>query len=74
MQFPNKLYSYENSTLSLLPKFLEELQSGPMTVVDLFNSMRGKLKNPTDFLFSLDCLYAMRKVDMTDDGEVFYVD
>lgn len=74
MQFPNKLYSYENSTLALLPMFLEALQFGPIPVMDLFNSLREKLKNPTDFLLALDCLYAMRKVDITDEGEVYYVD
>ena len=35
MQLPNKLYSYENSTLALIPKVLKELQYGSKLVKDL---------------------------------------
>ena len=39
MQLPNKLYSYENSTLALIPKVLKELQYGSKLVKDLYNAL-----------------------------------
>lgn len=71
MQLPNKLYSYEESTLALLPRVLNEIGNGPISVGELYLSMKGILKDPTDFLSAMDCLYALRAIDMNDDGEVF---
>lgn len=71
MQLPNKLYSYENSTLALMPKVLKRLSQAPVSVKELYISMRGELQDPTDFLSVMDCLYALRAIDMDEDGEVF---
>lgn len=71
MQLPNKLYSYENSTLALIPKVLKEPQYGSMQVVNLYSRVKPFLSDPTDFLQVMDCLYALRAVDINDDGEVF---
>ena len=71
MQLPNKLYSYEESTLALLPRVLNEMRNGPVSVGELYLSMKRSLKDPTDFLSAMDCLYALRAIDMSDDGEVF---
>lgn len=71
MQMPNKLYPYEKSTLALVTRVLKLLQHGPMKVVDLYVSMRQQLADPTDFLSVMDCLYALRAVEMTSDGEVY---
>lgn len=71
MQLPNKLYSYEKSTLALIPEVLKELRDGPVAAGDLYLLMRKKLQDPTDFLSVMDCLYALRAVDMNENGEVF---
>ncbi|QAT42748.1 ABC-three component system middle component 7 [Aminipila luticellarii] len=71
MQLPNKLYSYKNSTLALLPIVLDELQDGPMPVIELFDRVRMSLKDATDFISVMDCLYALRAIDINDDEEVF---
>ena len=71
MQLPNKLYSYENSTLALIPKVLKELQYGPKMVKDLYNDLKPSLDDPTDFLSVMDCLYALRAVDINEKGEVY---
>jgi hypothetical protein len=49
MQLPNKLYSYENSTLALIPKVLVELQYGSKKVKDYIVSIKPSLDDPTDF-------------------------
>ncbi|NCC02144.1 MAG: hypothetical protein EOM34_16040 [Clostridia bacterium] len=71
MQLPNKLYSYENSTLALIPKVLKELQDGSKAVKDLYDDVKQSLDDPTDFLSVMDCLYALRVVDINEEGEVY---
>lgn len=50
MQLPNKLYSYKNSTLALVPAVLKELKGGPLPVIDLYKKVRPILNDPTDFI------------------------
>lgn len=71
MQLPNKLYSYKNSTLALIPLVLNELKVSPLPVGVLFGNVKSSLNDVTDFLSVMDCLYALRAVDINDDGEVF---
>ena len=71
MQLPNKLYSYKKSTLALIPVVLNELRQGSMLVGELFQAVKPVLTEATDFLSVMDCLYALRAVDITDGGEVF---
>lgn len=71
MQLPNKLYSYKNSTLALIPEVLSELQAGPVGAKELYLQVKPSLTDATDFLSVMDCLYALRAVDINDDGEVY---
>ena len=71
MQLPNKLYSYKNSTLALIPVVLNELKQGPMLAGELYLAVKPALVEATDFLSVMDCLYALRAVDITDGGEVY---
>lgn len=71
MQLPNKLYSYKASAPALIPKVLTELKSGPIEVKDLFLVMRPSLSDATDFLSVMDCLYALRAVEINGEGEVY---
>ena len=71
MQLPNKLYSYKNSNLALVPEFLKELQRGSVSVKKFYEKMRPFLADPTDFVSVMDCLYALRAVDINENGEVF---
>ena len=70
MQLPNKLYSYKNSTLALMPVVLKEIKQNPMPVESLYIRVKPVLKDPTDFMSVMDCLYALRAVDINDEGEV----
>lgn len=71
MQLPNKLYSYKNSTLALVPAVLQELKSGSISVNELYRRIRPLLDDPTDFMSVMVCVYALQAVDMDDEGEVF---
>ena len=71
MQLPNKLYSYKASTLSLVPKVLKILQNDSIPVKDLYLEIRPELTDATDFLSVMDCLYALRAIDIDEEGEVY---
>lgn len=71
MQLPNKLYSYKNSTLALIPKVLREIKDTPVPVFELYDILKPELNDATDFLSVMDCLYALRAADINDEGEVF---
>lgn len=71
MQFPNKLYSYRKSTLALIPIVLCAIENNPIAVAELYKRIRPSLSDATDFLSVMDCLYALRAVDVNDEGEVF---
>lgn len=71
MQLPNKLYSYKNSNLALVPVVLKELQNGTIPVKELYKKLRPFLTDATDFISVMDCLYALRAADINDDGDVF---
>ena len=71
MQFPNKLYSYKNSTLALIPMVLKEIKDNRVPVKELNDRVRTSLNDATDFISVMDCLYALRAADLNDDGEVF---
>lgn len=71
MQLPNKLYSYKNSTLALVPLVLSEIKDGPIPVIELYQRVKPKLNDTTDFMSVMDCLYALRAADINDEGEVF---
>ena len=71
MQLPNKLYSYKNSKLPLVPPVLKEIKGRQLPVIDLYKKVRPILNYPTDFISVMDCLYALRTAEINDEGEVF---
>lgn len=70
MQLPNKLYSYEKSTLALLPRVLDQIKSGNLNVLDLFHSVKDYLEDYSDFLSVMDCLYALNAIELSEEGEI----
>lgn len=71
MLLPNKLYSYEMSSLAVMPKVLKLIEYQPMAVIDLYHEMLPYMDDVTDFMSVMDCLYALRAVDINDEGEVY---
>lgn len=68
---PNKLYSYQKSTLALMPTVLKELEDSSKSVKDIYLSLYPILDDVTDFLGVMDSLYALGKIDISDEGEVY---
>ena len=71
MQFLNRLYSYKNSTLALIPTVLNERKDTLVQLKELYERVRPSLADATDFISVMDCLYALRAADLNDNGEMF---
>ncbi len=70
MLLPNKLFSYNNSILSKLPLILRILNT-PTTPKKLYLLTKNYIAGPVEFLEILDCLYAMRKIDIDTEGRLY---
>lgn len=74
MQLPNKLFSYEESIFSKFPIILETLEAKSLSVKTLFLLARENFVIPTDFIETLDALYALGKLRYDEkDGKIVYV-
>lgn len=70
MLLPNKLFSYNHSVLSKLPTFLTALDK-PTNPKYLYLSMKNIIKSPMEFMEVLDCLYALNKIDIDNEGRLY---
>lgn len=71
MLFPNKLFTYSESVISKFPIILDEL-SEPLQVIDLYKRVADRLTGVSEYLDALDCLYALRKIEFDEEGEVLH--
>ena len=71
MRFPDKITSYKESILRLLPLILDELSRCDMTPTELFESLHNKA-SLSDYIEALDCLFALGKVELIQQSEVLH--
>ena len=73
MRFPSKVTPYKESSIALFPVVLNLLEKQNMTPQQLYSEMKNRVENVSEFLDIIDCLYALRKIELC--GEVLhYVD
>lgn len=60
---PNKVTRVEDSILWKLPYILDELNLSDMEIVTLFDKLNKKFNNVNEYIFCLDILYALNKID-----------
>lgn len=70
MNFPDKVTCYSDSILAILPRILSFVQKKSLPVFILYKKVG--IMNITDFIEALDCLYAMKKIEIKE-GVVSYV-
>lgn len=63
MLLPDKLFSYNESTLSKLPLVMKELRKQPMGVHELYQKVISNMDGVNEFIDVLDCLYALQKIE-----------
>lgn len=74
MKLPNKVITYEKSTLSRFPAILAELRERDVSPAHLYQRVRTKVDDVGEFMDILDCLYALRKIELlADKGVLHYV-
>ena len=66
MRLPNKLYSYEESTLSKFPIVLRALRDSDSGVTELYERIKKSVPDVSEYMEILDSLYALGKIDSDD--------
>ena len=66
MRLPNKLYSYEESTLSKFPIVLRALRDSDSGVTELYERIKKSVPGVSEYMEILDSLYALGKIDIDD--------
>lgn len=74
MLLPNKLFSYNESTLCKFPIVLKELKRKPLGVHELYKKVIRDLSGVNEYIDVLDCLYALNKIEYDEEeGVLRYV-
>lgn len=69
MLLPNKTISYNESVLVLFPSILHTVEESPgISVIDLFNSLKDECNSIIQFTQSMDCLFALGRIDFSDEA------
>jgi hypothetical protein len=73
MRFPDKITSYKESVLCLIPLALEKLAICDMTPRELYDTLKDKV-SISDFVDVMDCLCSLGKVEFLEhEGVLHYV-
>lgn len=70
MRLPNKVIPYTNSVIALFPDILEALAQQDMSPKELFEVTVFRKKDMADFLSALNCLFALGKIELIEEGRV----
>lgn len=70
MRLPSKITSYRESVISKFPPILSVLQNSDMGVLALYESTMKYFSGIEDYLDTLDCLFALRRVRYDAEREV----
>lgn len=70
MRLPNKVIPYTNSVIALFPDILEALAQQDMSPKELFEVTAFRKKDMADFLSALNCLFALGKIELIEEGRV----
>ena len=72
MRLPNKVIPYANSVIALFPNILGALAQKDMSPNQLFKITHSKKNDMADFLSALDCLFALGKIELIEEGRVLH--
>lgn len=70
MRLPSKITSYSESVISKFPPILLVLENSDIGTVALYEATMKNFSNVEEFLDTLDCLFALRKIRYDADREV----
>lgn len=70
MRLPNKVTPYAKSIIALFPDILDALTQQDMSPKELFEITKSRKNDMADFLSALDCLFALGKIELIEEGRV----
>ena len=71
MKFPNKINRYQDTTLFYMVTILDAITQ-PISPSILFKKVKSKfLNNIADYEEALACLYAIGKIDINEQEEIY---
>lgn len=70
MRLPSKITSYSESVISKFPPILLVLENSDIGIVALYEATMKNFSSVEEFLDTLDCLFALRKIRYDADREV----
>lgn len=73
MKLPNKIYSYSESTISKFIPIIEQLEIKDETVTSLYKKTKKIFNDIEDYIDTLDCLFALNKIVLSEKEELHYV-
>ena len=62
MRLPNKVFSFGESVISKFPILLNALVQETLTPRELYVAVKTETESVSEFLETLDCLYALGKI------------
>lgn len=72
MKFPSKVTPYKSSILAKFPVVLSCLENKDMKPDELYKEIKSKVIDVGEFLEILDCLYALGKVELLEEGGLLH--
>lgn len=73
MKLPNKITSYSESSISKFPPILKVLREGEKSPIELYAMAKKEKMSITEFMEVVDALYALGKIDLSQEGKLYYV-
>ncbi len=71
MRFPNKINRYRDTTLFYMVTILDTINH-PISISHLFSKVKAKFSNDiVNFEEALACLYAIGKIDINEQEEIY---
>ena len=68
MRLPNKVTPYSKSVIARFPDILTILREQDLTPNELLETMVSDRNNMSEILDALDCLFALRKIELLQEG------
>lgn len=73
MKLPNKINSYNESNISKFVPIIEILIKKDENIYLLYKKTLKYFKDVEEYIDTLDCLFAMKKIILLESGEIHYV-
>lgn len=73
MKLPNKITSYNDSSISKFPLILKTLREEEKSPIELYSIVKRNQMPIDEFVEVLDGLYALGKIDLNREGKLYYV-